>query len=533
MIYLKKNLVTIVLCLITSLAFAYTCNTPASSGDDGNGGDNGGTPPVSCSDNPFGETCGPEFMSARVTACTMGDTATSNTACATLFTEASASVNTCFTDPYADACSVEDGAFTTYAETARTNRTTFCADNAGNSLCDTLTLCNANPYATQCEAYFEDTRVTNCLANNMADDSCRGSSGIINTFCTAGENLFSTETACATEELQLARVTACTMGDTATSNTACATLFTEASASVNTCFTDPYADACSVEDGAFTTYAETARTNRTTFCADNAGNSLCDTLTLCNANPYATQCEAYFETARTNLCGGSTVSSTCVNVGDLPTYPLKPIEVTASGFLTATDTGLNMTDIQFESSSFIRTVLTSFTGRRGGAGTAESPNTNPDGFAYLITTSTSSASFGYAGILSTTNLGAPLASAPTTVVWAGHFKVGSRTIIPVNFYVDFTNGEFGFRNNDMDDSDKTLPLPSGTTIVYTMNAVFGSHTDASSYSAGRMGGTLVIADGGFTINSTITGLIGAEGAVGVFTKVGAVSDAGGFTATNP
>ncbi len=40
MIYLKKNLVTIVLCLIASLAFAYTCSTPANTGDDGgNGGD--------------------------------------------------------------------------------------------------------------------------------------------------------------------------------------------------------------------------------------------------------------------------------------------------------------------------------------------------------------------------------------------------------------------------------------------------------------------------------------------------------------
>ncbi len=37
----KKNLVNLVLCLITSLAFAYTCSTPANTGDDGTTGDGG------------------------------------------------------------------------------------------------------------------------------------------------------------------------------------------------------------------------------------------------------------------------------------------------------------------------------------------------------------------------------------------------------------------------------------------------------------------------------------------------------------
>ena len=62
--------------------------------------------------------------------------------------------------------------------------------------------------------------------------------------------------------------------------------------------------------------------------------------------------------------------TTCVDTGDLPTYPTKPNEVTVNGFLTAEDTGLNMIDIQITGAP-ARTIVTDpapFTGRRGGGG---------------------------------------------------------------------------------------------------------------------------------------------------------------------
>ncbi len=229
--------------------------------------------------------------------------------------------------------------------------------------------------------------------------------------------------------------------------------------------------------------------------------------------------------ATEGFAGGFVAAPPVVNTGDLPTYPTKPNAETSTRFLTATDTGLNITDIQFQGSA-TRTILNPhFIGRRG------LDSDNPDGFAYFVTTSANLNPIGYVGILPTTNLGAPLPSTTANAVWAGHFSVAGSNNIATNYFVDFTNGKFGFSNAAEDDTDGTLTV---STATYTMNAHFGSHNDASSYSAGRMGGTIGISDVATTASATIVGLIGAEGAVGVFTQaVAATGYTGGFTATNP
>ncbi|MCA8833656.1 MAG: hypothetical protein K8953_01105, partial [Proteobacteria bacterium] len=276
----------------------------------------------------------------------------------------------------------------------------------------------------------------------------------------------------------------------------------------------------------FTSHLTKARMNRDTFCETNPSDTICDTLNLCNANPFATGCEMYFQTDRTTLCGGptSTDFDTCVNVGDLPTYPIKPSGITKSGFLTGIETGLNTTDIQDGGAH--RTISTPlFIGRRGGAG-----STNPDGFAYFDTNNTSSVlAYSYVGILPTTNLGAPLAAQPTAV-WAGHFSVGETTNVAVNYYVNFSTGRFGFSNAGGDGFGTQTVNISGADRPVTLNAVFGSHADAMGYSAGRMGGTIDIDT---VTDIPLIGLIGAEGAVGVFTEIRQNPFSGGFTATNP
>nr|MCA8833994.1 hypothetical protein [Pseudomonadota bacterium] len=226
-----------------------------------------------------------------------------------------------------------------------------------------------------------------------------------------------------------------------------------------------------------------------------------------------------------------------VDTGDLPTYPTKPNEVTGSGFVTATETGLNITDIQFVGEVNRRIILNPlFIGRRGGAGTTETPNTNPDGFAYFLTTNANNdAIAGYAGILATTNLGAPLPSTTASAVWAGHFSVGTDTNIATDYYVNFSTGEFGFNKAA---GNRTEGEITRGDLTYTMNAVFGSHASAMGFNAGQMGGTLNLSENSSGVISTnsadITGLIGAEGAVGVFAQVGRVGGiTGGFTATNP
>ncbi len=228
--------------------------------------------------------------------------------------------------------------------------------------------------------------------------------------------------------------------------------------------------------------------------------------------------------ATSGFAGGFVANNPVVNTGDLPTYPTKPNAETSTRFLTATETGLNITDIQFQGSA-TRTILNPhFIGRRG------LDSNNPDGFAYFVTTSANLNPIGYVGILPTTNLGAPLPSTTANAVWAGHFSVAGANNIAANYFVDFTNGKFGFSNAAEDDTDGTLTV---STATYTMNAVFGSHASANDYSAGRMGGTIGILDAGITGSATIVGLIGAEGAVGVFTQEGAANGyTGGFTATN-
>ena len=441
---------------------------------------------TTCQGNAFDPTCGDYFAPARITDCiTVANTEA--TKCDTIFSDSgmNIAITACLTNPFTPACAASESAFTTYVETARDNRVTFCETmgNESKTPCmgATMAICGFDVLSTLCtDASYLPDRVTACITD--------GNAGLAK----------------------------------------CNNIFT-ATPATNNCLANPFTDACTA-DGAFTSYLATARTNRNTFCGTNPSDTVCDTLNLCNGNPFATECEEYFQTARVTLCGGSTVFSTCVNVGDLPTYPTKPNEVTGSGFLTGTATGLNTTDIQF-ADGLTPTIITSLTiGRRGGAGTTESPNTNPDGFAYFVTNTNNST--GYAGILATTNLGAPLAAQPTAI-WAGHFSVTRTNNVAVNYFVDFAKGEFGFSNTAGDGANGTLS-GSGLFGTYTMNAYFGNHASANGYSAGRMGGTVSVSDAGIMSSSTIVGLIGAEGAVGVFTRVGnAGGYTGGFTATNP
>ncbi len=174
------------LCLVTSLAFAYSCNATTTGttgdggngGDDGNGGDGGGNT-TDCTTTPFHNDCltDTDALALRVTHCITAGNA-SETRCNALFTGgASASANTCPVNPFSDTCSIANGAFTTYADTARTNRVTFCNANSGNNLCGPITTCEATPFASSCGAYFAETRatrITKCSIRANVDSTCTG-----------------------------------------------------------------------------------------------------------------------------------------------------------------------------------------------------------------------------------------------------------------------------------------------------------------------------------------------------------------------
>ncbi len=260
---------------------------------------------------------------------------------------------------------------------------------------------------------------------------------------------------------------------------------------------------------------------------------------------------------------------------------LDAAKINALGNYTTEDTGVLAQD-------------RAITLRRGGAG-----STNKDGVAYFYTFGESSqgdTAYSYGGILSTTNLGAPLLPQPVaqgadniTAIWDGHFSFRNGIINrETEFLVDFTAGTMGFAKPVGTDGMR----PPGTTFLgvgadgahsikfgpvdlfIRLDAAFGPNakkktttydtvtsslidtTTDLTLAPGELGGNVFLyyrptsdatreADPDHFVrdNSTIHGLIGQEGAVGVFLEPGRVGYAdgnigghtrvGGFVASNP
>ena len=222
-----------------------------------------------------------------------------------------------------------------------------------------------------------------------------------------------------------------------------------------------------------------------------------------------------------------------------------------------------------------------------------------DGFTYFITQDADGFFLTYAGIWQTTNFGAPLAVRPAdsngnniTAIWQGNFTAydgSTRTYVvptvvdvtqagaiyrrPINsvttpFYVDFTAGTFSVHNTV--DNDGTGAVYGynfdGSTgrnakvtrrIAYAVNGVFGvdkddpNSTTSRKLNAGELSGNVTrtleaatypplspvpeFATDPSPLVMPLTGLIGVEGALGIFldpTKNVSVQ-VGGFTATAP
>ena len=156
-------------------------------------------------------------------------------------------------------------------------------------------------------------------------------------------------------------------------------------------------------------------------------------------------------------------------------------------------------------------------------------NLNPsgdrdDGYAFYLPDATGSVH--NVGIYSTTNLGAPLPNTIASAQWAGllHERSGTGPFSshPITLTVGFSTG-------------------AGTGTIHGKNGVDGLYELVASFSdIGVISGTIIrTAKSGDTITGAdtgrISGLIGADGAVGVFrSNVGTtVSFVGGFLAQPP
>ncbi len=223
---------------------------------------------------------------------------------------------------------------------------------------------------------------------------------------------------------------------------------------------------------------------------------------------------------------GGFVAAPSVMVTKLPTVPTKSSELTNGGFLTASDTGLDITNLQEGYSVQGEQMI-----MRRSADSTNSIAYN-DGIAYFYTDADddSDISRAYGGILATTNLGAPVEATQASAIWKGHHSYRDSAKIAnksTDFYVNFAAGTFEFANDLGDGPGSLIIAPFGTTpeVTFTLNALFGNQHEMA---VGQLGGTLnyvhlgsstnpFVGEDGFVRHELdVHGLIGQEGAVGVY-----------------
>ncbi len=205
------------------------------------------------------------------------------------------------------------------------------------------------------------------------------------------------------------------------------------------------------------------------------------------------------------------VCDNVVNTADLPSYPTAAAS-DASAFLTITGTQIDATGVtRLVSGQRVAPAL------RGSARAGD----NMDGFRYFQGQFNEAGDTRYfAGILPTTNLGAPLTSAPAETEWDGFYSYGGVTPARIEFDIDFANRRI-----------TALDEPTGFRAI---------SFDLRFSDSGVISG-IVLQHSGFTGDTDIgglanaTGLIGTEGLVGAFVQNDLLPTdfSGGFVADNP
>ncbi|MGU9963923.1 MAG: hypothetical protein ACNYPD_07490 [Candidatus Halichondribacter symbioticus] len=460
----------------------------------------------------------------------------------------------CMTNPFGDGCN-------RFAEALASQEIMCLADATADPSClgdaGIATLfCEANPFdtATACgHEDYDDERQTMCLADIAEDPSCDGEMGIVTVFCK--DDPFNTATACMADTYLPDRVADCiTDGNAGIAR--CNNLFT-ASAS-NTCLTNPFTDACT-SDTEFDDYADMARTNRVSFCAsDNTNSSLCTALTACQANPFGAGCGAYFADTRISHCMTNDVVA-CPNVTTadwlasftanggtaLTTTPNTTtrknqfLQATPTGFASGANAGIRATFNSPQTDISIQTL------------TFASADTATGGLAFFggelysgeagSETGTGN-DFYYAGILAGTNLGAPITETITNARWTGQIRAASTSS---NGTLDGTSNNFGV-DITFDGAEGTIEtiFAADPQFVYEIDGDFdenGIITGTVDYWAGDANGIHPTQFRSSYSPGTLRGIIGQNGAVGVFHSDNENSDtgsaaaifAGGFVALPP
>ena len=512
-----------------------------------------------CTIDPFDAVCNPTTYDAertmRVAECITGDNASDGPLCARAIL-----ANTCISTPYAMGCEGETN--------AQTARETFCRGDSSNSLCAGAvahfcdTSATSNPF--DADLCFDgttydgkrDERTTFCAGqtDNM-HDLCAGAIATNPCFNNPfvrdlddGAYLCSSEFAARREE----QITDCIVGKKG-QDSECINVL----AGIGGCLANPFQDSCEDADNLyFKDHADNARKERVAFCEiDITDHDYCFAgrmfeRVLCTYNPYGSFCsDETFEGISTTLqaertqkiidCGDNDYNKpgSCVHVLARATAATwargfdSPLKTQPTGgtneFLRAT----NATHLDKGASSTTGAILNLATSTFdynafGGDAT--------DGVEFF------KESFGrdtyyYAGILGAADLGEPLSGDVRTMYWNGRISSTSSTesgtegdvIVATDFILTIT---FDGSGGTLTSFAKVFLNDSENNDYYNINATFnerGLITDGTVVYAEFTGGDENSrVDSSLTDDdATLSGIIGEEGALGVFQGAGF---AGGF-----
>ncbi len=408
-------------------------------------------------------------------------------------------INDCVDDPFAAACTAEGSVFADYVDSAQGQRFGYCKNLADDTAREADTLCSGG-YVTCdvampaefCGVNFDSARIATCGDTATVFDAvCDGGAYESDRIAFCRMNLFHIN--CAGEYAQTAEIALhCAM---------------EANLFISDCEDD---NAQLTEIGIF-----------------------CDT-----TDPFDANCVGDYEnqTAKQRECEAGSTNEQCINTTrlNLEAPVIKTLDV-GNGPVDQADFADGIVSVTLNDAGDAVVAPTgsslgdlSVISRRGGAGIKAEPNTNPDGFAiFTLVRNTELPAIStswHATILATTNLGAPLATAPSTAIWPGHFNLSNfkeGAINSVDFSVDFGDGKIGFANDEGGIATGTDRPQNVIMAGLSLDISFGGDN-----ADGLLTGTATVND----MAIPVRGLIGTEGAVAVFVKSGL---AGGFTASNP
>ena len=517
---------------------------------------------IVCSDNPFDTLCNRNFETTRnkiIGECRMDNTGNH---CP------QAIEKICLANPFDGLCN--DG-----FQTARDDIITQCRISKSGRSCSSaiISVCDDNHFDGLCDNYrnYEMMRIDDCImgenanmprctgafdvnscvlkpfgascsretnARNARESFCREGGNFMNPLCVSavshfcGVSVFDELCGSAYESM---RIDDCIIAGNA-GETRCTNAFTTGS-----CVLNPFGANCDSES-----YLADAQVNRVKFCSDSpeTGINVCPQVVRdCLLNPFGDACiHDVFQKElmnRISFCGILTNKDkpTCAvalsrpNVASfLQSFDDSLHTLSSAGsksaFLQGTETGLNLgeaTDIKAGTYINISTLnLSSGDGSQSLGGDAV------DGVGF-VGGGLNDGLFYYAGILSGTDLGLPRTETEGTAMWNGQFGAFGRSTsnnVNKNFTltVNFGAGE----------QAGTISAQVSTSHISYLYSITGNFD-----SSGVIRGDISFDGGrwGEIIPGQLRGLIGQEGAVGVF--IGGkdtqnyYSYSGGFVARPP